>query len=62
MTENGTDKVNTKSVGYSSGSSDLVTVSFSTIVKVGASCREETSKMYPLFYYIIIFIKRYKTL
>ena len=39
MTENGTDKVNTKSVGYSSGSSDLVTVSFSTIVKVGASCR-----------------------
>ena len=62
MTENGTDKVNTKSVGYSSGSSDLVTVSFSTIVKVGASCIEETSKMYPLFYYIIIFIKRYKTL
>ena len=39
MTENGTDKVNTKSVGYSSGSSDLVPVSFSTIVKVGASCR-----------------------
>ena len=38
MTENGTEKANTKSVGYSSGSSDLVPVSFSTIVKVGASC------------------------
>lgn len=34
MTENGTEKANTKSVGYSSGSSDLVPVSFSTIVKV----------------------------
>ena len=39
MTENGTEKANTKSVGYSSGSSDLISVSFSTIVKVGASCR-----------------------
>lgn len=39
MTENGTDKVNTKSVGYSGGSSELVPVSFSTIVRVGASCR-----------------------
>ena len=38
MTENGTDKVNTKSLGYSGGLSELVPVSFSTIVKVGASC------------------------
>ena len=39
MTENGTDKVNTKSLGYSGGLSELVQVSFSTIVRVGASCR-----------------------
>ena len=39
MTENGTEKANTKSVGYSSASSELVPVSFSTIVRVGASCR-----------------------
>ena len=39
MTENGTDKVNTKSLGYSGGLSELVPVSFSTIVRVGASCK-----------------------
>ena len=38
MTENGTEKANTKSVGYSSASNELVPVSFSTIVRVGASC------------------------
>ena len=38
MTENGTDKVNTKSLVYSGGLSELVPVSFSTIVRVGASC------------------------
>ena len=39
MTENGTEKANTKSVGYSSASSELVPVSFSTIVRVGVSCK-----------------------
>lgn len=39
MTENGTEKANTKSVGYSSANNELVPVSFSTIVRVGASCR-----------------------
>ena len=39
MTENGTEKENTKSVGYSSASNELVPVSFSTIVRVEASCR-----------------------
>ena len=43
MTENGTDKVNTKSLGYSSGLSELVPVSFSTIVRVGASCRVKSN-------------------
>ena len=43
MTENGTDKVNTKSLGYSGGLSELVPVSFSTIVKVGASCRVKSN-------------------
>ena len=43
MTENGTDKVNTKSLGYSGGLSELVQVSFSTIVKVGASCRVKSN-------------------
>ena len=39
MMENGTEKANTKSVGYSSASSELVPVSFSIIVRVGESCR-----------------------
>lgn len=39
MTENGTEKANTKSVGYSSANNELVPVSFSKIVRVGASCR-----------------------
>ena len=39
MTKNGIEKANTKSVGYSSASNELVPVSFSTIVRVGASCR-----------------------
>ena len=39
MTENRIEKANTKSVGYSSASNELVTVSFSTVVRVGASCR-----------------------
>ena len=43
MTENGTDKVNTKSLGYSGGLSELVQVSFSTIVRVGASCRVKSN-------------------
>ena len=43
MTENGTDKVNTKSLGYSGGLSELVPVSFSTIVRVGASCRVKSN-------------------
>ena len=43
MTENGTDKVNTKSLGYSVGLSELVPVSFSTIVRVGASCRVKSN-------------------
>ena len=43
MTENGTDKVNTKSIGYSGGLSELVPVSFSTIVRVGASCRVKSN-------------------
>lgn len=43
MTENGTDKVNTKSLGYSGGISELVQVSFSTIVRVGASCRVKSN-------------------
>ena len=43
MIENGTDKVNTKSLGYSGGLSELVPVSFSTIVRVGASCRVKSN-------------------
>lgn len=43
MTENETDKVNTKSLGYSGGLSELVPVSFSTIVRVGASCRVKSN-------------------
>ena len=43
MTENGIDKVNTKSLGYSGGLSELVPVSFSTIVRVGASCRVKSN-------------------
>lgn len=43
MTENGTEKVNTKSLGYSGGLSELVPVSFSTIVRVGASCRVKSN-------------------
>ena len=43
MTENGTEKVNTKSLGYSDGLSELVPVSFSTIVRVGASCRVKSN-------------------
>lgn len=43
MTENGTYKVNTKSLGYSGGLSELVPVSFSTIVRVGASCRVKSN-------------------
>ena len=39
LTENETEKANTKSVGYSSANNELVPVSFSTIVRVGASCR-----------------------
>lgn len=38
VTENETEKANTRSVGYSSGSSDIVTVSFSTIAKIGEIC------------------------
>ena len=44
MTENRTEKANTKSVGYSGGSSELVQVSFSTIVRVGASCRIKSNE------------------
>ena len=43
MTENGTEKANTKSLGYSGGLSELVPVSFSTIVRVGASCRVKSN-------------------
>lgn len=43
MTENGTEKENTKSLGYSGGLSELVPVSFSTIVRVGASCRVKSN-------------------
>ena len=43
MTENGIEKVNTKSLGYSGGLSELVPVSFSTIVRVGASCRVKSN-------------------
>lgn len=43
MTENGTEKSNTKSLGYSEGLSELVPVSFSTIVRVGASCRVKSN-------------------
>lgn len=43
MTENGKEKANTKSLGYSGGLSELVPVSFSTIVRVGASCRVKSN-------------------
>ena len=43
MTENGTDKINTKRLGYSGGLSELVPVSFSTIVRVEASCRVKSN-------------------